>query len=181
IEYFKPPKPRNPYQPGAIEIFPEEISAKIESTKMDYAIRTSTRHPRHYCLPNQKRNLAKSLVAPAQKASSIKSRPKKCLKDLQKSKNKEETDYLSPYTQINASISNNCPSQIYIPKLCSTKSRSKRSRGPKTIKRKYCYQDEKEIEENTEAFKAEIRHANEICNYGPCYNKIEKNEVKEPD
>ncbi|CAG8771194.1 21433_t:CDS:2 [Gigaspora margarita] len=94
---------------------------------------------------------------------------------------KEETNYLLPYTQINASISNDCPPQVYIPKLCLTKSRSKRPREPKTINHEYCYQDGKEIEENTEAFKAEIGHANETCNYEPCYDKIEKNEVEEPN
>ncbi|CAG8828103.1 23394_t:CDS:2, partial [Gigaspora margarita] len=196
IEHLELPKPRNPYQPGAIKIFPEEISAKIELTKMDFdnAFNTASIQLQDCDLYLQLYGLSimiakkdiqiskkKSLVAPAQKASSIKSHPKKCLKNLQKSRDKEETDYLLPYTQINASISNDCPSQVYIPKLCSTKFRSKRSRGPKTIKRKYCYQDGKEIEENTEAFKAEIGHANEIYNYGPCYNKIEKNEVKEPD
>ncbi|CAG8834460.1 35635_t:CDS:2, partial [Gigaspora margarita] len=147
----------NPYQPGTVEIFPEEISAKIESTKMDvdlerlskeigqlnkqfddafntcinatsrprptyttprpiyydckegYAIGTSTRHPRHYCPPNQRRNLP---VRP----------------NWKKGNDREA----------------------------------------------YCTK-------NTEAFKAEIGHANETCNYEPCYDKIEKNEVEEPD
>ncbi|KAF0388616.1 hypothetical protein F8M41_010998 [Gigaspora margarita] len=128
----------------------------------------------------------KSPVAPAQKFSSIKPCPNKWSKDLPESRDKKEAEYLFPYAQVNASKKKYCPPQVYNQKIPSMKPRLKRPKEPKTINSGYCYQDEKEVEENTEAFKyyqqsAEIGHAEKTYNHGPCCNKIEKDKLGEPN
>ncbi|RIB20751.1 hypothetical protein C2G38_2302962 [Gigaspora rosea] len=94
--------------------------------KEGYTVETSARHPSHYYLLSRKRN---PLPCP-------KNRPKK----LQDSRNKEETEYLSLYAQINASEKKSCPPKVCIPKPLSTKPRLKRPKELKPVNHRHGYQ-----------------------------------------
>ncbi|RIB11935.1 hypothetical protein C2G38_2259711 [Gigaspora rosea] len=115
--------------------------------------------------------LKKSPLAPVKNLLSIKPCPKNRSKKSQDTRNKEETEYLSLYVQINASEKKSCLPKVCTPKPSSTKPGLKRPKEHRPVNRGDRYRNDIDTSKNETS-----GTENENKTYPYCQQSAEINE-----